>query len=545
MDEKQTIYKIKRTLAFVLALIMTFSLPTFVRASEVRAGDQTEDADLTGWTLGNTSTMTGNPADGWQLEFSEMYFVPNGTSYVADTGVSGLQVRLNLSALANNEQFLLQLGTEKGDFDKSSDTNTRRNFLIKRVDDTTLYIAGYGVDVDPVAGSYNSWNVSGFDFAKDHVFEFIQSNGKWVPAIDGAVTCWENDWADHYNTFVSNMPKDRTVVSFAPCNGEGTTTIKDINFTEKPVVLEGNSATLDGTIGYNYYVSLSKKLAGRGDVYMEFSYGDGNSIVQKVTKEQAVYDEASDTYIFTCKLPAKHMADTITAQLYAGEEPVCAYTSSIKEYAEGLLGTEISVETKTLVENMLHYGAYAQKYFKYNDADDKLADKVEGLGDLIVSDVTQDSFQAAFGETELTAGGFGKIVGSNLYLKSETDLKVYIELEDGVNADNLTFTCPAKSSEPLETGSYMRNGKELVTVTIPNIAAHELNKVWEITVAKKGDLSSTGTWKYSVYTYAYNALADSYNPDMTKYGISIKELMKAMYKYNEAALAYKSAQANN
>lgn len=100
---------IKRTLAFVLALIMTFSLPTFVRASEVRAGDQTEDADLTGWTLGNTSTMTGNPADGWQLEFTDMYTVPNGTSYVADTGVSGLQVRLNLSALAKDEQFFCSL----------------------------------------------------------------------------------------------------------------------------------------------------------------------------------------------------------------------------------------------------------------------------------------------------------------------------------------------------------------------------------------------------------------------------------------------------
>lgn len=104
----------------------------------------------------------------------------------------------------------------------------------------------------------------------------------------------------------------------------------------------------------------------------------------------------------------------------------------------------------------------------------------------------------------------------------------------GISADSLTFTCDGTE---LTKGTYNRNGTELVTVIIPNIAAHELQKVWEITIAKAD--GTTGTMSYSVFTYVYNALADSYEPDMKNYGMSIKELMKVMYKYNEAACAVK------
>ncbi len=506
--------------------------------------------DLTGWTLGATSKMSGNPEEGWQIDFTGVAEITYGTSYQANVDVSKLQVKFNLSDLPAGKMFFLQMAKEKGEF--TTGAETRINMALERTADGKLTFYGFDSGRGEAA-IYNYHGSQEFDFEADHVFQFLQHNGKWVPALDETKLYGDDDTNEIYDSFVKSMQEKSagaTTVSFAPNSGDATVlTIKNIYFTEKPAVLRGYSATLEGMIGYNYHVSLSKELAGRDDVFMRFSYGDG--ITQDVPMDPIAYDKENDVYIFTCKVPAKHMADTITAQLYAGDELVraypggqtVAYTSSVKEYAAGVLkqletdNTDTSAVTKTLVKNMLHYGAYAQKYFRYNTGN--LADA--GLDDLVVSDVTQGSFQTAFGQTNLNADGFGKIVGSNLYLKSETDLKVYIELAEGVDADKLTFTCQDKSSEPLKIGRYTRNGKELVTVTIPNIAAHELDKVWEIAVAKKDDSSSTGTWKYSVFTYAYNALDAGYTPDTTKYGISIKELMKAMYKYNEAALVYKKA----
>ncbi len=492
--------------------------------------------DLTGWTVGATSTMTGNPTDGWKIDFYGVRDVSYGTSYAAGIDVSKLQVKFNLSDLPTGKSIVLQLGKEKGSFE--AEDTTRVNFALERIADNKLRFNGYD------GNRYTSvvYNLHDFDFNynENHVLTFEQQDGKWLPAIDGTIQIWPDNPSDieAYDTFVRTMMTEsagQTVVSFAPNDAYGAKlTVKNINFTEKPAILLGNTATLDGTIGFNYYMALSKELQGNSNVSMKFTYGNG--IVQEVPINEAIHVEGKDEYIFTCKLPAKHMADEVTAQLFVGEEAKSdGYKLSVKSYGNAILndgGT--TEEIKTLVRNMLHYGAAAQKYFKYNQ--DNLADV--GLNDEFnienVIDVDQTKFSDAHSKSILTADGIGKIVGSNLYLKGETDLKVYIELADGVSANSLTFTC---NGTELTTGTYSRNGTELVTVTIPNIAAHELQNVWEIKIANVD--GTTGTLSYSAFTYAYNALADSYNPDMTNYGMSIKDLMKVMYKYNEAACAVK------
>ena len=531
---------------FVEAMASVSSNRTKVTFTPWTAGDKTglikniTFADLgSGSSMGDTTKLTGNPKDGWRLQVvGDPWGDYRNAAYEAAIDVTKLQIHFNLSEFTMDRTVRMKIGSTG--FAQGID------LYLERVQDSVLRI--YGI----YSGKMGTVADKTFDFAADHVLEFVRAGGKWALAIDGVA--WLED--DFYGTFIDSMSvsEGKTVVRInghAGWNAEGnypTIVINGINFTEKPALLKGYSATLEGMIGYNYHVSLSKELAGRNDVFMHFAYGEG--ITQDVPMNPEAYKKEDDVYIFTCKLPAKHMADTVTAQLYAGDEPVCtypggqtvAYTSSVKEYAAGVLkqletdNTDTSAVTKTLVKNMLHYGAYAQKYFRYNTGN--LADA--GLDDLDVSDVTQGSFQTAFEQTNLNADGFGKIVGSNLYLKSETDLKVYIELAEGVDADKLTFTCQDKSSEPLKIGRYTRNGKELVTVIIPNIAAHELNNVWDITVVKKDGQTSTGTWKYSVFTYAYNALDAKYKPDTTR-GITIAELLQAMYKYNEAALAYKTA----
>lgn len=191
----------------------------------------------------------------------------------------------------------------------------------------------------------------------------------------------------------------------------------------------GNTVTLDGSIGVNYYVQREEN----ENMSMEFTMADGT--VQTVT--ESTYNAEKDAYVYTCNLPAKNMTDEISAKLFLDGECVGEYNEfSVKEYANELLGrNDLDVKMKTLVENMLHYGAKAQIYFAYNTND--LANA--GLS-LDLSDVTQATFNT-YGNLSKTVGDFGTIVGSNLNLKTETTLNVYIKPNAGVNATDYTFKC--------------------------------------------------------------------------------------------------------
>ena len=83
------------------------------------------------------------------------------------------------------------------------------------------------------------------------------------------------------------------------------------------------------------------------------------------------YIEADDTlgvtnaelkdgyYVLTEELAAKEMGDDVTVQLKSGDTEIGeAYTSSVKEYAEGILAGDYDEETKALVQAMLELIIY-------------------------------------------------------------------------------------------------------------------------------------------------------------------------------------------
>ena len=293
-------------------------------------------------------------------------------------------------------------------------------------------------------------------------------------------------------------------------------------FRGSTATLLGNSVTLAGDIGVNYYMNLSEELAANSDVSMHFTLADGS--VQTVA--ESTYHKDKDAYIYTCKLPAKHMTDVVTAQLFEGEAPRSEkYEFSIKDYADTLLSDNAqSPVMKQLVTNMLHYGAYAQKYFNYRT--DHLAN--EGLSPLDLGEVTQAVLEPYAAGSVIKAEGFGSIAATNLQLKSETALCVYIQPEDGIRGEDYVFQC---GEAILEQGSY----GDWIMVKVPDIAAHKLSDIFTITAVNKANSEERYEFQYGVFTYAYNALDDNYAGRA-----SLKELIKAMYLYHEAAVAAKA-----
>jgi len=298
-----------------------------------------------------------------------------------------------------------------------------------------------------------------------------------------------------YNVNFSVMLSDDSVAA--------STITFTINDTIVPVItgaLAGYSLSLEGNIGVNFYMELDESVLSDEAAYMQFTLGGKELLAVMVSdvKESTAEVNGKTYYIFKCGVPVKDMQTEITAQLILGNgSRGTLYTYTVREYADYILNPENGYDDVTiaLVNAMLNYGDYAKAYF----AGETLA--ATEVTEAVTADTLRE-FEGNIKGTELndTADMY---YGSSLLLKSETILRLY-------------FT------EEVE-GSIKKG--DLYCIDIPNIAAHELHKNIETEV--DGIIIT-----YSPLSYAYQVLNSESAED------SLKNLMKAMYLYHQAAKAY-------
>lgn len=225
---------------------------------------------------------------------------------------------------------------------------------------------------------------------------------------------------------------------------------------------------------------------------------------------------------FTCLVPAKEMADTITATLYDGGKAIDIQTTSIRDYADVLIENKDNNAAYTkasgLVKAMLHYGAYAQQLFQYNTGDPANKDYTS---DDKVGTVTAETLESLFKKEKQGLDGFGSLAGATLVLEGETTLRLFFEFEPNVALDNLTFTVNGQSMEYKTSDIYY-------VVEFVNIAAADLDKEFTVT-AKSGDNEFNATC--SAMTFCYNALVNSDD-------VALQNVAKALYLYNCEANSY-------
>ena len=272
--------------------------------------------------------------------------------------------------------------------------------------------------------------------------------------------------------------------------------------------LAGNSITLDGNIGVNFYMNLGSAITPE-EAVMNFTLPDGST-------QQAVGSLTDDGYKYTCEVAAKKMTEEIKAQVVAGDAVSKEYTYSVKDYADTILSDEATYEKEIpLVKAMLNYGAYAQTYFGYNT--EALANA--GLTDTDVSGVTAATLNGFAKEAQSNA--IAGLAGASLILESETTLKLYFTLSDEANVSSYTFSMGSETLTPEKSGTYYY-------VAITNIDAKNLDTDYTVKVTSGGtDLEVT----YSPMTYCYNVLNGSYSDEL-------KNVVRALYLYNSAANTY-------
>ena len=285
--------------------------------------------------------------------------------------------------------------------------------------------------------------------------------------------------------------------------------------------LKGYKLSLDGDIGVNFYMEVADTPANE-DLYMRFTVPGASSeyALQEVYLNETVPQTiGGHTYrVFKCRVAAKEMTATITAQLYNGESEASeAYTYSVQEYAEYILDhasqSEEYSKAAPLVKAMLNYGSAAQIYFGVNIYD--LANSIMTESDRTVAPVAQADITAPAAVIPDLPEGV-EFAGATVSLKSETTLSLYFTSDQ-----TLTFSCEDHSVETHGSSDTYQIAR------IRGISADDMDEPVTLTVTCG---ENSYIVQYSILNYCRNALDGTHE--------NLEPIITALYRYYEAAEDY-------
>ena len=282
----------------------------------------------------------------------------------------------------------------------------------------------------------------------------------------------------------------------------------------------GNSLSLEGDIGVNFYVKLNDVAPANARV--EFAWGSGSKAGTQSAALADLTADANGLYKLTVRVAAAQMTDTITAKLYDGETLVDTQQYSVAQYARYAIGADdatllpLCENNQTKVDNlralcraMLIYGAKSQLQFKYNTyapADQGLVYTLETPGTLGTT-VFPDGFADACGIA---------FYGASLVLDSTTTYRLYFTVTDQDKLDALTVTCGGKTLT-------CATKDDMVYFDVAGIAAAY---VFKDQTVRFGSIDVT----VNAGSYVTGVLGGSNE--------TLKDAVKALYAYSEAARTF-------
>ena len=288
-------------------------------------------------------------------------------------------------------------------------------------------------------------------------------------------------------------------------------------------VLKNITASFDGMIRMNYYISVPEELAD--GAYAEFTVGDEK---KQVAVADAEYDEKNGGYKFSISMLAAQVKDDVNIRLYSADGTPADLTSasgatvftetgidySVENYLNFCIdNADMAEDAKALAKAAKDYCYTVSNYFSGTDyalSEDVDAVANESLAAYKAS--VEGAMFEGFSVAEVTA-----------MFESDNTLRLYLNFADGT--DGFTFMV---DGEPAEL--QMRESDGMLYLAAENIAAAELHKEHRFTVSKGED---SVTFIYSALAYAKDSNA--------KYGAEnekIAQMCKALYLYNQAAKQY-------
>ena len=287
------------------------------------------------------------------------------------------------------------------------------------------------------------------------------------------------------------------------------------------LVIRSAVLVLNGKLDLSFTAQVS---ANYTNVRMVFEGPNGSAAVTD-------YELVDGKYVFTYTgINPQCIGDELTATLYATANGVNSTVSienySVRQYCLNLLANEtISTELRTLLSDLLAYGAAAQTYMNYH-TDALVTDGPENLSCSTFTALT-DCGAVLDGDTDANVYWLG--AGLTLTDSAEMTLRFHADSVEGLivyleingRTQVLTEFTPAAGEE------------DVYVITRSDISAEEYGSVMTC-VFERDDEQVGNALSYSVYAYVQAKQNDA-DP-------ALAALVQALYNYGASAAAYAAAE---
>lgn len=295
------------------------------------------------------------------------------------------------------------------------------------------------------------------------------------------------------------------------------------------------SITLDSDISLVYLVdpAVLERYQNATIVYRDASgtvqgaSGLSKELTKTVNGKTYLYGEFTG-------IAAKEMTKDITATLEGtsdGGMTNCyskAYTTSVADYAKRLIAMDgTSKVLKTLLVDLVNYGASAQTYFGYNTSDLANAD----FDDYQTYASAKHSLTGFTNSgSSVTNSGNVKISGRTLVLENRVGIAVIIDTSEyegniaditiNVNGTGVSDVIAGQDLKPYSTNKYYGVTYEILPT--------KMDETYTFTVQVNGEASARMT--YGISAYAYNMRNNS--------NTKLVALLQDIMEYGNSALNY-------
>ncbi len=263
--------------------------------------------------------------------------------------------------------------------------------------------------------------------------------------------------------------------------------------------IETVSMTLNGILDVNFKVNAN----GTDMTGYSVNVTIGSA---ETTQSITSYTIDGDYYVYTAKLPAHRLPETLSVELLCGDTTVQSTTwTAGTDYLSKLTGSD---ELIALAEALQDYGTYAAAY-----ANGEVTDELDGI--------TAEDLVAYEPVVSVKNAELGAVAA--LYLDDACDLN--IKFNSDAWSEEYQLLIDGTAVETAENGSGKTVGG------IVELLPQDWSHMYSIEVASGEETVFACT--YSVASYIYQALSQS-----SELAVGLNNLLKAMYIYGEAAKVY-------
>ena len=340
--------------------------------------------------------------------------------------------------------------------------------------------------------------------------------------------------ADEDNRFMIDAENVDNVSSIDIYNTDNNQLIGTVEFSnEQQPSLYGHSISLknNGLIAVNSYWKMTDDFVKNSGAYVVMSINSSvSNALSKNDKKIYVKDAVNkNSYInFIYDLAPAQIGQTVTTDLFSSNGKLISSSSySIKDYCYDYLDAYKAGENETeknLVISLLNYGAYAQKYFKYETTDfvnKNLTDNEKNVPEIQNS----KAFIEQYGKNSIVNSNGIEYIGTSLLLESGCVIRHYFKIDDSKTGN---LSCYVNEGTSSERKLDLKKKGTYYYVDIDSIPAYSLKKDFKVTIYNGKDSSKKTIIDYSVYNYIAKALSKNDNS-------TLSELMKSLYWYGQYA----------